>query len=159
MVKISDDELLRLVWLNQLRNLAKGVVSKYFGGKFGLVDDTDFWYMAACKTTRCERMRVTSVLSEGQLLQRLRKLGDRGRLKWQKNPEMFWIDSDCSRAAYRAAREYWIVEGLLEPPHKPTLMTAEKYEMLAAECEQLLLAKFSGAELPQATTEAAWAAA
>lgn len=153
-MKISNDELIQLVWLNQLRNLARGVVCVYFGEEYGLLGDSDFYFSQASKERRCREGGITTLLGKGQLWVRLKALHESGALEIDKGAGAFWLDGEGPRLAWLEARQFWIARGLLPLPHEPKPFRAEEIDQWVEQCRDLLLARFSGAYAPQVQSAA-----
>ena len=152
-MKISDTELLQAIWLNQLKQLSKGVLGHYVGDSWGVCSDDDFWYEAASGEGRVSRQNVTSEIGSGQLLSRLRALSQAEKIKF-KRELTFFIDSPLARKAFQTARVFWLQNGVPTGHENGKARTAkvDNIELLKQECESLLIDKFpvidSGCALP-----------
>jgi hypothetical protein len=73
-MQITDPELLEAIWQNQLKRLSRAVLSKYVGGRYGLVNDADFWFKSASSEHRISRSNITEKIGSQQLLKRLSKM-------------------------------------------------------------------------------------
>jgi hypothetical protein len=149
-MKITDDELLHAIWLNQLKNLSSGVLCNYIGGGVGLWRNFEF---ASDQHIRW-REEVTDRLSKQQLLKRIRKLAECGKITspYGKRLLTFYIESPAAREAYEAANQWWRERGVPEgygkhPDGRDYAKTVklDNLDALKAECAQYLLANWSDA--------------
>ncbi|MEL4399089.1 hypothetical protein AAEJ42_02255 [Shewanella algae] len=105
-MKITDEELLQCIFANQLRRTAQGVLHRYVGDRYGLINQQDnSWIVSAMTTSTTARHCVTTKISKQQLLHRLRDLGRQGELKIDHFS--FYIESCRARQAVETACEYW----------------------------------------------------
>lgn len=153
-MKITDDELLHAIWLNQLENLSSGVLVNYVGGKSGLVGDNPTEFIFASGQHTRWREEVTDRLSKQQLLKRIRKLAEQEKVKSTGSARLltFYIDSPAAREAFKAARQWWseqgVPEGCGEHPDGRSyakIIKLNNLDALKAECAQYLLDNWSDA--------------
>lgn len=153
-MKITDDELLHALWLNQLKNLSSGVLVNYVGGKSGLVGDNHTEFVFANDQHIRWREDITDRLSGQQLLKRIRKLAEQEKVKSTGGRRVltFYIDSPAAREAFKAARLWWSEQGVPEgygkhPDGRSYAKTIKlnNLDALKAECAQYLLANWSDA--------------
>ena len=153
-MKITDDELLHAIWLNQLNGLSGSVLYNYIGGGVGLTGEGDTDFEFASGEHVCSRQHVTTAVGRQQLLKRLRVLVATGRLvsPYGKKLLTFYIDSPAAREAFKAARLWWreqgVPEGYGKHPDGRSYAKTVKLDNLNAlkdECAQYLLANWSDA--------------
>ena len=153
-MKITDDELLHAIWLNQLSGLSSSVLCNYIGGGVGLDGDDEYDFTHASGEHVCGRQRVTTAVGRQQLLKRLRALVTAGKLvsPYGKQLLTFYIDSPAAREAFKAARQWWSEQGVPEgygkhPDGRSYVKTIklDNLDALKAECAQYLLANWSDA--------------
>ena len=112
-MKISDKELLRLIWKRQIAQAATGVLHNYIGGTNGLCDDGDFWVSASTDIHVCDRGLITEKIGKQQLLARIRKLISKGDLIWVDKDLTFSIaNNKMVKELFYSARNFWIVKGV-----------------------------------------------
>lgn len=151
-MKITDDELLHAIWLNQLDGLSSSVLCNYIGGGVSLDGADDYDFEHASGEHVCSRQRVTMAIGRQQLLKRLRGLVASGKLvsPYGKQLLTFHIDSPAAREAFAAARQWWRERGVPEgygkhPDGRSYAKTVklDNLEALKAECAQYLLDNWS----------------
>ncbi|WP_445364918.1 hypothetical protein ACJJJB_00155 (plasmid) [Microbulbifer sp. ANSA001] len=145
---ITNDELIQLVWLNQLRRLSSSVLDIGNEGKFWLTGGHESNYLCAIKESREKRCVVTTLLPQPYLWTRLKQLQESGLLNMDGQRCVFWLDGDCSRSAWRVARNFWRKRGVKGHPNPANRIPRKVFEDWAEQCRDLLLAKFSGAYAP-----------
>lgn len=166
MMKITDEELLDLIWEAQLRHTAKDVIHHYIGGGIGLCDNNDTWYMHSCDLHISHRGGLTKKIGRKQLLLRIRRLAGKSKIKVlmktrRKGKEndvlTYMIDCKESRAAFEDARRFWSDHGVpsgchkLEDGREPINTTKYVYfEGLVPICQAMLIEKY-GDVLPNST--------
>lgn len=142
-MKINDEQLLRKIWINQLRNLCTGVILNYVGGRVGLCNSNEFWFQAASGESFASRSRVTDCLGKSQLLNRLRKLAGSG-LIITNGDLTFWIENQQAWLAFNSAREFWLEHGVPEVMENGRYRTAKvDIESLSEKCFEILKSKFA----------------
>lgn len=143
-MKINDEQLLRKIWINQLRNLCAGVLHNYVGGRVGLCNNDEYWFQAASGESFISRSRVTDCLGKSQLLNRLRKLADSGLIRTYRDLT-FWIENEQAWLAFNSARAFWLEHGVPEGIEKNgRCRTANvDVESLSEKCFEILKLKFA----------------
>ena len=141
MKKISDNELINEIWLNQLRRLSKRVLHHYMGDRYGVVPDDKFWYYASSDEHFVKRERITDAIGKKQLRNRIIKLIENGKIYsvYGKQLLTFCIDSDLAWEAFIDARNFWISKGL---PTGNDCVQVPNLEDLICECHSMLLKKY-----------------
>lgn len=146
-MRITDVELLEAIWQNQLRRLSRAVLSKYLGGRYGLVDDADFWYKSASSEHRISRSNITEEIGSQQLLKRLRELHKKGLLSTSHAGFLtFYIAGNNAEEAFKEARQWWknkgVPEGIEDGACRTTPMDENTVKELSLECCQHLQTHF-----------------
>lgn len=114
-MKISDSELLKLIWQRQIFEASKGVLNNYIGGGVGLCDDNDFWCASSTDVHICNRNQITDKIGKQQILKRIRQLIDSGELVWVHRDLTFSIaDKDKVERLFNNARDFWLDNGIPE---------------------------------------------
>lgn len=160
-MKITDKELLKLIWINQLRLLSKYVIKNYSNGGHSVVDDSDSSYGWASNESRGSRIRVTQKISKGHLWVRIKNLAKDGKLKTGYDLKayeafaQFRIENEKSREAFSASRKFWLDKGVptgwsTSPDGRACANTTKDVdiELLRPECEKILIEKFGDHYLP-----------
>lgn len=145
-MKITDRELLRLIWLYQLKRTAERVIIRYVGGTYGVCREDSCGFIVGI--SRHERGCITKRISEQQLLNRMKDLIRMRRLQAYGAPlfSTCWVNSEQSNNAFAYARSWWIAKGVPEgfDNEKQCVRTVpcENIEQLTAECTAFLLKNF-----------------
>ena len=112
-MKVTDAEILRAIWLSQVKRTAKGVIDNYVGGNKGLKGDRDQDRHFAQYQSMISRGNLGIPLSNGQLARRLKALIGSHGLKWRDGRQSsyeFMIDTATD--VFRFAREWWAARGV-----------------------------------------------
>lgn len=145
-MKITNRELLRLIWLYQLKLTAEKVIIRYVGGTYGVCRDDSFGFVVGI--SRSERRLITKRISEAQLLTRMKDLIRTKHLQAYGSPlfTTCWVNSEQSNNAFAYARAWWIAKGIPEgfDTDKQCVRTVpcENIEQLTADCTAFLLKTF-----------------
>jgi hypothetical protein len=149
-MKITDAELIHLVWLEQLRTVASGVLNDYTRDRTGLCCNDDSGYFIASDIHIAHRSRITDRISTAHLRKRLVRLIGSGTFVWAFSKCTFLIDSDAAKAAFKDAREFWLSAGVPEGSSNGSMNVIDnssiKLEELTEELQKLLIQKY-GAEV------------
>lgn len=113
-MKLTDKELLNLIWLNQLKLLSRNVVCLYVNGRYGLYSNNHDYFKYCNSFNRIQRTNITSEIGSGQLLKRIKKLVAEGKLKETLKDCTYMIHSKKALEAFWFARKYWLDEGVPE---------------------------------------------
>ncbi len=148
-MKIIDAVLLDAIWKNQLRLTAKGHVSHYINGTFGLQwgneCSDDSWKAHGISERKSSRERVTSKVGPDHLLKRLRALISGGLIGTDtgdsKSFSIFYIDTPKAREAWEFSCKFWRNKGLSDKAGNATRLG--NFQVLKAECELVLISHFS----------------
>ena len=155
-MKITDEELLKAIWTNQLRLLSTEVLQNYIGGSVGVCGDRDEDYKYSSYEHIRSRCRITDKIGSQQLLKRLRELKSKNLIEtymaiWRQ-PESFlcfMIKNDKSLEAFKSARQFWLDKGV--PTGYSTLDDGRGcanstkdvvVDSLLPECEKMLMEKY-----------------
>lgn len=146
-MKMTDDELIQAIWLYQLKQMAKRVITNFVGGRYA-VNDADkaerfshFFYSSYMWGG--ELANITTRLSETQRRKRVYKLIELGRL--QKHDRSFHIDSPAARDAYESARQFWLSKGVpvfVYEVTPPVPLSESERLTIESECADFLLSKY-----------------
>lgn len=145
-MKITDRELLRLIWLRQLKITAERAVIRYVGDTYGVCREDSFSFVVGI--SRSERGLITKRISEQQLLIRMKDLIRIKRLQAYGSPlfSTCWVSSEQSNNAFAYARAWWIAKGLPEgfdnDRQRVRTVPCENIEQLTADCTVFLLKTF-----------------
>lgn len=155
-MKITNQELLKAIWINQLRLLSKSVLQNFIGGSVGVCGDRNEDHKYSSYEHIRSRCRVTNKIGSKQLLKRLRELKSKKLIetylaRW-KQPESFlcfMIENNNSREAFKSARKFWLDRGVPTGYSKledgRTCANSTKnvdVESLLPECEKMLIEKY-----------------
>lgn len=148
-MKVSDNELTRLIFVEILKSLPKSVTMNYVGGMTGIVKDSEFWRSSSLSLHINERKRITSKITSAHLLNRIKKLSrlnDDNKNKIitthpsdRSYPLTFTLDDPRLLDAFYFSRNFWISKGVNEKAVK-----VDGLEDLCDELRNLLLDKFCG---------------
>lgn len=146
-MRISDEELLQAMWENQLRLLSSRVLYTYFGGRYGLVADEEFWFKSVSSEHRISRQNITELIGSQQLMKRIRGLCKQGDVKDSHSDSLtFFIDGENAKKAFQEARHWWLEQGVPEGFEngacRTVAMEADKIERLSAMCQNHLTELF-----------------
>ena len=117
-MKITDDQLMKAIWLYQLKRMAKGVVDHYFGQRFAVKGSSDSDLYFSSYIHFGETAQINVELSENQRLGasqrrvRIKRLIQQGKLHQEHNDRSFYIKTSQSREAFEYARDFWIKSGV-----------------------------------------------
>jgi len=144
-MKITDEELLELIWHEQLRHIAKNVRGKYVGGRYGLHEESYLWVDSATQLQLCARTSITKEISAGHLLVRLKKMISEGKLTDIKRSGLYRIEEEKYPEIYEAAVSFWVDKGLPRPTNgsvNPIEMTVEDAITIGRDCGAMLIDAF-----------------
>lgn len=142
-MKINDEQLMQMIWINQLRCLSRGVLHNYVGGGVGLCNDDDFWFSHASGESRIGRHRVAKSIGKQQLLNRIRKLSKSGDIKFP-GELIFYIDGDKAKSAFNFARYFWLKNGVPEGMENGRCRTAVvDVDELSEKCFEALKSEYA----------------
>lgn len=145
-MKVTDNEILSVIWLTVLRRLPYEVCHNYFGGERGLCKNDWFWMRSCTQICTTNRKSWLSVpLSDTHSLIRIKKLVTDGYLKREKhrpgNGFWFWLSDDINQPAFERCLELMSDAGLSEKPAK-----ISDFEQIAAWVTKQLIDEFGAAE-------------
>ena len=145
-MKITDDGLIYRIWLTQLRILSKRVLNRYIGGGVGVCKDSNFDYFHASSIHIVERHKITDKLGSQHLRKRVVRLVEDGFLFWAHRNLTFMVNTEQSKKAFEAAREFMLSKGIATgwDDSKKCMRTSQidDLESLTKECYQYLLKSF-----------------
>lgn len=108
--KVSDEELLRAIWLLQVRTTARGCIDNYVGDRKGLASASSRKY--AQDIHIISRSNLSVPLSNGHLRKRLVRLIDQGKVQWSLRNCTFWIDNELAKDVFDYACDWWANNGV-----------------------------------------------
>jgi hypothetical protein len=159
-MSISDEELLRNIWVNQLRILAGNVTIRHCNSRFGVVSDDEYNFSRVSAQARISCDRITDVLGHDQLKRRIRRLCDRGHIRPYGGQDMshFFITGDMAMEAFREARNWWMNKGVPtgwtgEGSYKSSPLPAQE-DIMKWECEDHLVRFFGRKDFRLSATKA-----
>ena len=117
--KISDEQLMKLIWDNQMLLTAEAPLNLYVGNVYGLLKEacnTDFHYKSGVSQHRARIDKaIITELSRPQLLKRIKNLVNDGLVSspYGKDEMLtIFIDSDRALEAFMYAHKYWDSQGV-----------------------------------------------
>ncbi|MDK7595853.1 hypothetical protein QP585_22330 [Serratia ureilytica] len=145
-MKVTDHEILSVIWLTVLRRLPYEVTHNYFGGERGLCKNDGFWMRSCTQVCTTYRKSWLSVqLSDTQSLIRIKKLVADGYLKSEKHRpgSGFWfrLSDDINQSAFERCLELMSDSGLAEKPQK-----ISDFDSIAASVTKKLVDEFVSVE-------------
>lgn len=122
-MKVTDHEILSVIWMTVLRRLPYEVTHNYFGGERGLCKNDWFWIRSCTQVCTTYRKSWLSVqLSDTQYLIRIKKLVADGYLQRDRHRPgsgfWFWLSDDINQPAFERCLELMSDAGLSEKPAK-----------------------------------------
>lgn len=105
-MKLTDEQLMQLIWENQMRIMPKKIIHRYVNGGYSLCTDDQFWYSQSCAENVASRTRITKVIGKQHLLNRIRVLVSKECLWADHNPMkmvVFAIQNEQAEDAYNSA--------------------------------------------------------
>lgn len=152
MQKITDEELLDAIWIQQLKKLARRVINHFIGGSINVCRDEEGRYIQCCDLHVMRREKITDKIGRKQLLHRIRKLVNDGKLRLAYDPSIlltFIIDGESTKNAFNDSRKFWIDYGVPYGYHElkdgRTYANTTKiidFDELLPQCEKMLLDKY-----------------
>jgi len=151
-MKVTDAEILRAIWLAQVKRTAKGVITNYVGGSKGLTGDRDQDRHFAQYQSMISRGNLGIPLGNGQLARRLKSLIGQHGLKWRDGrSSSYEFMTDAAMDVFRFARNWWaergVPSGFDEINKRMRTIRLSDYESLAEQLEQELLERFGNIEV------------
>jgi hypothetical protein len=151
-MKVTDAEILKAVWLAQVKRTARGAIDNYIGGGKGLKNDSEQDRHFAQYQSMISRGNLGLPLSNGQLARRLKALIGSHGLKWrdgQSNSYEFM--TDAAMDVFRYARSWWaeygVPSGFDEINKCMRTIRLTDYESLAEQLERELIEVFGSLEV------------
>lgn len=142
-MKVSDEKLLKAIWIYQLKQVAKGVVQRYSGGRSATCEARDSNFQFASYMWHGEADKMETGLSSSQRRIRINKLIKQGKLT--KVSKGFCIRSAAAYAAFESARLFWIEAGIpvyIHPKTAPVNLTDEERLSIQLSCADKLIKHF-----------------
>ena len=151
-MKVTDAEILRAIWLAQVKRTAKGVITNYVGGSKGLTGDSDQDRHFAQYQSMISRGGLGIPLSKGQLARRLKALIDGDILHWCGRPgNAYEFRTEAAMNVFRYARNWWaergVPSGFDQTNKRMRTIRLSDYESLADQLELELLERFGNLEV------------
>lgn len=149
-MKVTDNEILKAVWREQLKKTAHGVIDNYVGGVKGLKDPRSQGF--AQSLYMISRQQLDVPLSKGHLANRLKTLvGAAGTLQWEgRSGNAYRFTGYGADEAFSYALNWWQKQGVPGgfDVEQRSMRTArvEDFEGKVAELQAELLSVFLGPE-------------
>lgn len=146
-MKVTDNEILSGIWLSVAKQLPYRATHNYFGNRRGLTPKNDFWMRSATQIcTAFMSANIETKLGKGQLLLRVKRLVDNGKLSSEKRVRgssfWFWLPDSINRPAFNMTQELLATGGVLDGP-----VSATDFDHLAGGITSILINEFG--ELPE----------
>ena len=146
-VKTTDDEIISSIWASVAKQLPYHATHNYFGNRRGLAPKDDFWMRSSTKVcTAFMSARIETNIGKGQLMARVKRLVDSGRLKSEKRVKgssfWFWLPDSINRPAFNLTQDLLVAGGVTEEP-----VCAKDFDQLAGGITLILINQFG--ELPE----------
>ena len=143
-MKISDEELIKLIFIQILNQLPESITHNYTESRKGLVRDDQCWKDNALSLHICERKKITNKITRPHLLNRIKNLFSKEKIvstfsTGKSYPLTFTLNDKRLLDAFYFSLKFWNDHGLDEKPVK-----FDKFESLCDELRALLLEKFAG---------------
>lgn len=113
-MKVTDQELFKMIWQNQMRLLAYEVLTNYIGGRVNVVSDDEHDYQFCSQQARISAGKITDQLGDASVKRRIKQLVEKGWLRTSRKNDFShtMIDGDEAFEAFQAARQWWIDKGI-----------------------------------------------
>lgn len=144
-MKITDDQLMKAIWLYQLKRMAKGVVDHYVGQSFATRESSDSNFYYSSYMYFGETKNIHTELATSQRRVRVKRLIQQGRLHQQGNDSCFYFNNQAGREAFEAARQFWINSGVPVRVYQkvaPVPLTELRRLSLEQSCAEYLIKLF-----------------
>lgn len=147
-MKLSDEQILDMIWHNQILSTARGPLLKLNEG-YGLTGTSQRWFENGVREHRIRRRRVTAEITPAQLLVRIRGLIDKGLVDSDTGSSIsfisFHIGTPRAKEAYQFAYSFWVKQGLNASTAKD--MGQEQLKRLLRLCMEQLLERYREREV------------
>lgn len=147
-MKVTDKQILDAIWRRMIINTARGAVSRYVGGFYGLAGDRMRRYGQDLHII--SRAALGVPLSHGHLRKRIIALINAGELQWLTHDCTYWINCERSLEVWNRATDWWASRGVPGgyDNDKGGMRTAplENFAELADQLERELLFEFGERE-------------
>jgi hypothetical protein len=146
-MKVTDAEILKAIWREQIKKTAHGVIDNYIGGTKS-VSYGQFRQGYAQNLYMISRQQLGLPLSKGHLGRRLKALiSSGGPLQWDgREGNAYHFKCKASDDVYAAAREWWagkgVPTGFDEENKRTRTALVDDFDGKVAQLQQDLLSKF-----------------
>ncbi|MGH8421890.1 MAG: hypothetical protein ACRER3_05970 [Pseudomonas fluorescens] len=146
-MKVSDAEILKAIWRQQVKITAKGVVCSYASGRKGVEGKSSQHYVQDMHIVSRERLGIP--LSGGHLRKRLIALIGTGDLCWSVHNCTFWRKNAIADEVFDYAVQWWTERGVPtgydEVDKRMRTAHVDGFEGKVAQLEGELLVQFGSA--------------
>lgn len=113
-MKVTDQELFKMIWQNQMRLLAHEVLINYVGGSVSVISDDEHDYQFCSQQERVSAGKITDQLGAASVKRRIKQLVEKGWLRTSRKNDFAhtMVDGDKAFEAFQAARRWWIDKGI-----------------------------------------------
>lgn len=144
-MKVSDADILKAIWREQVKRTARGVIENYVGERKGLRSESSKRYSQALYMIGRAGLNVP--LSKGHLGKRLKQLiGTVEGLEWFGRPgNSYQFVGERPDEVFTYAWHWWSARGVpdgYEPGKGCRCVKVENFDQLAADLELELVGKF-----------------
>ncbi|MEQ9830582.1 hypothetical protein [Pectobacterium versatile] len=146
-MKVNDNEILSGIWISVAKQLPYRATRNYFGNRRGLAPSDDGGMRYATQIcTAYMSAHIETKLGRGQLLVRVKRLVDSGKLNSEKRVRgssfWFWLPDSINIQVFDRTQELLASSGMTKEPS-----SAHYFASLAEKITSTLIAEFG--ELPE----------
>lgn len=148
---VTDQEIVRAVWLGMVKATARGAVCRYVGGRYGLNSESSRYHGQDIHILGRGRLGIP--LGNAHLRRRIVGLINSGQLKWTIHECAFWIDCQRAIEVWSRAIGWWADKGIpsgYEEGRGMRCLAMDDFDQRVVELEQILLDEFGDYKHPAA---------
>ncbi|MCS6114478.1 MULTISPECIES: hypothetical protein [Shewanella] len=145
MLKINDDDLMQKIWQLQIKKTASGVLERYVGGTYGVINNDNDFMKFAVDIHIAERHQITCKIGKQQMLKRIRELVENKKLMWLYHELTFSIaDKHKVVSLFNDARKAWLDLGVPTGSENSRCLSIkiDDFDSKLAQVQRLLLDKY-----------------
>ncbi|MGZ4968074.1 MAG: hypothetical protein ACXV8O_01545 [Methylobacter sp.] len=109
-MKVTDEELIKAIWILQVKKSARGCIHNYIGDRKGVASESHLKYSQDIHIMSRHQLGVD--LSNGHLRKRLVTLIESGAVQWSTNQCSFWINNEKAKEVFDYACDWWSNQGV-----------------------------------------------